>query len=403
MSRRVGVLTFHWAPHIGAHLQTYALYNVLANYFSTTIVNFIPKLSDLVRRLPSLRGCVIKHYYLLNRRHLIPALKSSVGEIFNYAFYVNIEKRKNVAYRHNLLVVRLSKPITTLEELKSFCEQFDVIVVGSDQVWNPSFLRHSDYAYLLPFKLRSAQKVAYAASIGVNDLDSIDQKILIKCKTCLSDFSDISLRERAHIPFISKLVGKEVKHALDPTLLITSDHWISKASPLKEGMALKRGEYFFIYNLNYDIMLMLDHVLDRLRRDFDVIAYSVPRIFPLQSARKLLHFIGLYSKGVKFLEFIDLFEFLWLVRNAKCVITDSYHGTIFSVIFKKNFVSIPPKGKSVRILDLLGLLGLKDRVAYTSNGVLQRLNNEIDYSHVEEKLDFYRRRSLEFLLSAIKS
>ncbi|MCC6055898.1 MAG: polysaccharide pyruvyl transferase family protein, partial [Desulfurococcaceae archaeon] len=105
---------------------------------------------------------------------------------------------------------------------------------------------------------------------------------------------------------------------------------------------------------------------------------------------------------IKFLEYIDPFEFLRLIAMSRYTITNSYHGTIFSILFEKNFITILPRGKSIRILDLLNLLGLRDRAVYDVNEALKRLEEEVEYKGVREKLEFHRRRSYNFLISAIK-
>jgi polysaccharide pyruvyl transferase WcaK-like protein len=132
----------------------------------------------------------------------------------------------------------------------------------------------------------------------------------------------------------------------------------------------------------------------------------MPRPFPLkQGIDNIKHIVKLRNKlGIVFIEYISPFEFLWFIRNARYVITNSYHGTIFSILFEKNFIAIPPQGKSKRILDLLDLIGLKKRVLHNYcniNKLLQILMEEIDYDIVIDKLKIHRDRSLDFLSSAL--
>lgn len=136
----------------------------------------------------------------------------------------------------------------------------------------------------------------------------------------------------------------------------------------------------------------------------DVIAYVVPRLFPLSnSLANFKLFAKMALRGVKFVEYIDPFEFLWLVKNAKYVITNSYHGTIFSIIFKKPFVTIPFRGRSSRMLDLLDLLNLRHRIANTSSEILRKLEDDIDFGEAERLIEFHKRRSLELLMSALSN
>ncbi|MCC6056445.1 MAG: hypothetical protein LM583_07200, partial [Desulfurococcaceae archaeon] len=160
MTLNVGILTFHWTPHIGASLQTIALYHTLYSRFNVSIINFLPRLSILVRPTVNL-GKIVEKYRGNSIRF---AMRTSLGEIANYLFQFGAEQRKELNHRKILEILKLTRPLRSLNELKEEVKHFDVIVVGSDQVWNPIFLRYSDYAYLLPFKVDGLKKVSYAAS-----------------------------------------------------------------------------------------------------------------------------------------------------------------------------------------------------------------------------------------------
>jgi len=346
----------------------------------------------------------IKHWRI-RRYGVVKGVLFSVGEFFNRIFLFSIEKRRKIAYENHLHRLNLSRPIYDLFELRKIVEEFDVVVVGSDQVWNPEFLVYSDYAYLLPFRLKKWRKVAYAASIGASDLSSVPAKILNMYSKCLRDFDFVSLRERTHAKFLSKLIGKEVHHTLDPTLLMDSEWWYQQI--LNTGgitdLDLEPGKYVFVYNLSYDTLVKLESLIHELISEgIDIVAYAMPRLSVRGNISNFLFFTKALLKDIKFVEYIDSFEFLWLVKNAKYIITNSYHGTIFSIIFEKPFVTIPFRGRSVRMFDLLDLLGLKHRIVYTPDEVLRKLKEDsIDFKKVKTILEFHRRRSLKLLMSAL--
>jgi hypothetical protein len=402
---KVGILTFHKALHVGAFLQAYSLYHILKTHFDTIIVNYLPKLYYISSPTISTKRLIVKHQWVY-KHGFTKRITSACGEFLNYISLFGIERRKEIVYENNLHKLSLSKPITNLDELRKVIEEFHIIVVGSDQVWNPEYLLYSDYAYLLPFKLGKTRKVAYAASLGIDDFKNIPSHVLDIYRKCLRDFDFISLRERSHVSFLSTLINKEIYHAVDPTLLINKEWWEAKARCVKgvTGLNVRTCEYVFIYNLNYDMLLKLEPLIDKLAHEgVGIIAYALPRPFPLcKSLNSLKHFIRLVKK-VKFVEYIDPFEFLWLVKNAKYVITNSYHGTIFSIIFEKPFVTIPFRVNATRMLDLLELLSLTNRIAYTNNEIMHKLNDNIDFNTVKTLLDFHRQCSLKLLINALNT
>jgi hypothetical protein len=409
MPEKVGLLTFHWAPHVGAYLQAYALYNVLRSFnLDVIVINFLPKLYAIVKPTTNLHDLLLKYHYIVSEeRSLSSTVRGIAGEILTQLFYLGFERRRKAIYETYATLMKLSRRVLSLNELRDVVNALDAVIVGSDQVWNPLYLRYSDYAYIIPFRLKDTRKIAYAASFGIDYLDSIPPRLLDIYKVWLRDFDAISVREQSDAVFLSKLVGKEIAHTLDPTLLFNNDWWGIHALPLSGCLLDDNADYVFVYNLTYDMMKLLEPFLNKLReKELTILAYYMPRPFPLkQGIEDIKHLIKVRNRlGVMFVEYISPFEFLWLIKNAKYVITDSYHGTIFSILFEKNFIVIPPRGKSKRILDLLNLLGLRERaisVCYDVGKLLQIMMEEIDYDLVMKRLEFYRSRSLNFLSSAL--
>jgi hypothetical protein len=409
MSKKVGLLTFHWAPHVGAYLQTYALYNILRNFnFDVTVINFLPKLYTLVKPTTNLRDLLLKYHYIVSGENsLSSTIRGIAGETLTQLFYLDFERRKKAIYETCTALMKLSKRILSLCELRDIVNTFDVVIVGSDQVWNPLYLRYSDYAYLIPVRSKNTRKIAYAASFGIDYLDSIPPHLLNMYKVWLRDFEAISLREQSDVAFLSKLMGREITHTLDPTLLLNNEWWSIHGAPPDARSLDNIADYVFVYNLTYDMIKLIEPLLNKLReKGLAILAYYVPRLFPLKQGMKdIPHLVKIRNNlGVIFVEYISPFEFLWLVKNAKYIITNSYHGTIFSILFEKNFVTIPPQKKSKRIFDLLNLLGLEKRAirAFLDiDKLLRILMEKVDYDPVMEKLEFHRFRSLNFLSSAL--
>jgi hypothetical protein len=275
--------------------------------------------------------------------------------------------------------------------------------VGSDQVWNPNLLRLSDFAYLLPFKLRNTKKFAFSASIAV-DVSSIPEGIIRLYKKTLPDFSFISVRERIHADWLSSLIKRKVYHTLDPTLLLDKRTF----EKLSKETSIPHDQYVLIYNIHYSSLPLAEKIVETLQ--LPAIIYEKLPLFPL---RKRI----LISKSPYFLKNAPSFlslgprEFIYLLENAEFVITDSFHGTALSIVFQKNFVSVITEvtaSMKSRITELLECLQLNDRIL-TLNDITDKnkmrmlLHRDIDYGSVNTVLESLRRQSLELLRQALKS
>jgi len=169
---------------------------------------------------------------------------------------------------------------------------------------------------------------------------------------------------------------------------------------------LLRDDFIFIYNIEAGMPLRLKPLIHRLiRSGYKILIYKLPRPIPAMNVlRSAVFAITTFShRKAKFVEYINPFEFLWIVKKATYIITDSFHGTIFSIIFERPFVAVRRPGANIRIIDLLDIFNLKDRLAYSSDDIERKLEEGIDYKAVKSLLEFHRKRSLELLETALTS
>lgn len=389
---RVGILTFHWANHYGAVLQAYALQSLLKGLSQeATIINFEPALSLVVSStiMPNKLG---RKYKVLSLP-ISKTLRCIAGEVTYYLPFMLDELTRARAfdeYRRGVLGVR-SKTIKDLDELRHECSKYSAIVVGSDQVWNPEYLKYSDYVYLLPFNLGNVLKIGFSASIGVKT-STIPQNIITLYRKCLKEFSIISLRENTHVKWLSEVLGREVYHTLDPTLLVNREDFekiSSSYEPLSE-------DYILFYNLDSSILPFVDDLEEML--GLPVLIYKKP----------IIREWGLYSKwaeGKKSFYHVGPGEFIDLLANAKFVFTDSFHGLALSVLFEKPvLVAIQGRASKVksRIEDLVRLLGLEEIVIKSRDDIRRALRIEIDYRDVKSRLSKSKKTSLDLLKNAFR-
>lgn len=363
---KVGILTFHNAINYGAVLQAYAL--------QQTVVALGAECEIIDYRCPA----VEKQYR-----------RKKMKECASWKVYVNdvvslhrLDKKKEAFrnFRHkNLLLSDQSETIS--EDLS---EKYDAVIVGSDQVFNPKNT-DGDSAYLLDFNGK-AKKIAYAASMGNNAyLNLWQEKYNVDYKTLLGAFSAISFREKDATDFVTDLLGQTYRTVLDPVLLASSSLWERFDTTHPEE------EYVFVYNLG-NIPLLVDFV-HTLHKKTKLKVCVVNKDI---KGDILLHKYSNVSS-------ISPEDFLRMLSGAKYVVTDSFHGTAFSILFRKNFYSVinPEKDNTnSRIKCLLSELNLENRMVSLVDGAdLDAISN---YDEAEQKIQDLRNDSLAWLKSALE-
>ncbi|MEM4452196.1 MAG: polysaccharide pyruvyl transferase family protein [Thermosphaera sp.] len=395
---KVGILTFHWANHIGAVLQAYALLRVLESLgHETYIVNYRPPGLKLVTSFVIRPDELIKKYGIL-RPPLRKMVRSMLGETIYCLLDLPGGTRKTLAFnsfREKYFKIEPNKSVESIEELRQECSNYDAIIVGSDLVWNPQTLMYSNFGYLLPFKLKNTMKIGFSASIGVEFLTR--KGMLTLYKYFLRDFKFISIWERRHAEELSKVLNRAVYHTLDPTLLVPREVFEEISSNHFKSV---REKYILFYNLDPGL-LPFTGVLEKLL-NLPVVIYKAPTTIHerLLYSKWLENKVSFYHMGPQ--------DFISLLKHADLVFTDSYHGLTLSVLFEKpvlvTTLGLPHRaGVKSRIEDLVELLGLQDRVVRRKEDIVRALRKDLeDYSAVRSKLRELRRTSIELLREALR-
>ena len=221
------------------------------------------------------------------------------------------------------------KELTDYEEEVYICEEdlekldIDFWICGSDQIWNTEITRGFNKGFFLDFKT-DGKKISYAVSMGIPELSKENEEDF---KRCINQLDNISVREEILIKYTEKFTNKNVTKTLDPTLLLDEKDY--------DDMILenKYGEYILIYALGPDERLT--QIARKIEKEKNV------KIIELNDKRKENYFCEQVSDG-------GPKEFLTLIKNAKAIITNSFHGTIFSIIFKKEFYTITRLNRNSR-------------------------------------------------------
>lgn len=354
---KIGIITYHNGSNYGAVLQSFALQYVLSTLsYKTYIINyqntFITKGLNKIRNGMSLLGLYYLWYDIVNYRQ---------------------NQRKIARFRHFFKDYYNLTPLNSANELKNSPMFFDLGICGSDQIWNPLLNHGFDDIYFLRFGSFKS-KMSYGSSLGAYKFDN--DVYNNQLKVFLSDFSRISVRENPDK--LKKLLNKEVKHVCDPTLLINADTW---AKSLR--ISHKNEKYLLVYAL----------------ADFESIV-DIARSIAIRRGMKTIC-IGKQMRNHRDVEYVldaGPIEFVDLFYNASYVVTNSFHGTAFSVNFKKQFISITHSKSPERAYTLLKLLGLwKQQVKIEDATADVPDISDADYAIATEKLEKFREESLMFL------
>ncbi|KHC90361.1 hypothetical protein Mc24_08374 [Thermotoga sp. Mc24] len=396
---RCGILSLvgrKYNNNYGAVLQAFALQTFLKKMgIKPEYIDYHPNVKP--------RSSIIK--YRLNKlvkRFRNDGVKVALKSIFEYIqirvnkqIFRNLEKirqQKFDNFREKYLSFS-EKSYTNIDDLQISMEKltgyhYHFLLVGSDQVWNPAIVSTNALrAYLLDFKIK-VPKISYASSVGHQIPTTLEDYY----KKCLKDFDFISVREKQSAQEIEKILGYSPKIVVDPTLLLTSEEWAKIISPPNFQV---RRPYIFVYDI-YRSKDILDAMED-LKTEY----VNYTPIIRLKKLRYRNCSYTYYTEGPS--------EFLWFVKNSDFVVTSSFHGTAFAIIFKKPFYSIlwdkPEKqGQNGRITYLLDELGLSDRYFVDPKEILRRgLDTDIDWNKVHEKLNAMRRDSVKWLLNALEN
>jgi hypothetical protein len=279
--------------------------------------------------------------------------------------------------------IRMSpKLYFSLKDLNQENHPYDVFIVGSDQVWNPRMNASMD-PYFLSFVQPGKRRIAYGASFGVSNFSDEVKKVI---KGQLDKFDAISMRETSGVQLVESLTGREAFPVVDPTLLLDESEWSQVSVPPSV-----KGDYILIYELKYS------RQLTRMATQL-AIKLGIKKIIRLCGD-------GWQSRSNEVEDVLDAgpAEFVGLFQRASFVITNSLHGTLFSIIFRKPFYYVNPQGSqnSGRISELLELTGLEDRYIEERDVAKEESILKIDYRETALRLKQMKVDSLAYLQRAI--
>ena len=358
--KTIGIFTYKHSNY-GAVLQCFALQRYLRNQseINVEVVNFTTSLhyqqDQFFRRWSN--NPIKQIAYMLLTLYRLPSLF----------------KRRTLTKKFKLENIQWSKLYSSEHQLLEDPPKYDVYCTGSDQVFNLS--GNYKNIYFLNFDTNNGRKVAYAPSLGSTPLN---QDTAVTLLSLLNNFHALSCREADGAQFLSEITKSDVPQVLDPTLLLTKEDWL-KVSKRPNFC----GDYILVYDLNgrHNLISIAKRVQAQHHMPIFCITDKVEAFYHVDKQ--------IYGAGPS--------EFLGLFAGAKYVITDSFHGTVFSIIFNKPFSSYIalPKSSS-RILSLLKNLGLEEHII-THDTLTKDRQFSIQEINVDQRLELLRAKSYEFI------
>lgn len=346
---KIGIVTFHWGTNYGGVLQSFALQSFLKRQgFDVQIINFAPT---------SYRDSFLRCFRARK-------LKTVISNIKNYSKEKNIDK-----FRKEYL--NLTARYSSLDEVKANTVSFDCLITGSDQVWNPYGIQTHGLVYFLPFGGNKTKKMSYAASFGCVNYP---KDVMKKIKPLITKFNAISVREKSGLDILNKEGFNDLKLLPDPTLLLDKVDYINLMGPNKPA----KTKYGFFYTLQPN-----QKTMDSI---YNGVSMKIKTISTLNIQSRTM--------GIE--------QWLRTIYNSEFVITNSFHGVIFSLLLNKNFIVVPIEGSLVgmndRIYTLLDRFNLRNRLIerYDEETIFYEINSPIDWDSIHKAQKELQEEALSF-------
>lgn len=371
MIKKVGTVTFHRAQNYGSILQTYALQRVVCELGKNLGLDIDYKVIDIMPKAQ-------KNLYSIYKKgfNTTNVIKNLVA--FFYYRKLTLKQKKFADFlQSNINLTNFCQNQESLEEIGA---EMDYCISGSDQIWN---VRSQDFEtfYYLDF-VKNAKKISYSASFGPLQIDWSKYNA-DKYRELLNAYDYISTREVGSQKNVEILTGKKAEIHVDPTLLLSKEQW----QQIQSDANYRNGKYILLYCLEptKQQLEIVKKISKKLHLPVVVTKYNNKNdIFN--------NFVKKYDAGPQ--------DFLALIDNAALVITSSFHGTAFSLIYQKNFYVLNGRTDN-RISDILDKVGLIERSIESIDEIKNVNLKNIDFSCVEKFLKEEQQRSKDYLNTAL--
>lgn len=372
---KISILTWLHNGNYGTVLQAYALQKYLRNKgYNVNNIDLHPsvieKTKNLIKQRNPLNLFLEKFEDMLNRK----ACPDKNG-------LVRKNQRIDEFLETNFILTRKIKRFVDLQEFK---DSYDVYICGSDQIWSPTYYSPS---YFFDFVSESKKKIAYACSFGVK---SVSAAKAAKMRRLIKRYHAVSVREKTGVAIMQQIVGSTPAVNVDPTMLLESTEWEEVVNH-----RIIEGEYMFCYFLSYNKQHWQKCIQTAKQLGFKLV------FVPKTKESYAIEGEKIYDAGPM--------EWVSLIKYASFVATDSFHGCVFSIIHRRNFMVFKrfddnsKESRNTRVYNLLETYGLGKVLVDNIDSYSPVMISESDYDAVIAKVNCNSQRSKDWLLNALNS
>ncbi|MFR3113362.1 MAG: polysaccharide pyruvyl transferase family protein [Gallintestinimicrobium sp.] len=384
--KKIGVCACYNTKNYGSMLQTLATGKILQNLgYDYEFIRYSrkPTLGLILRSIDRIPEKVRTKIRTINKKK----------KLSNYPEVAQGIEHRNKCFDSfmNQTFTSMSPCYDTITELRKAASNYAVVLVGSDQLWRPE--GYSTGFYNLMFVPENVPKIAYATSFGVSQIPESKKKI---AKQFLSRIDYIGVRELRASEMIKELIGREVPTVVDPTLLFSGKEWNDIIIPKN----IINEKYIFCYLLGSNPQHRV--WVNELKKRTGCKIVTIPFLDEFVEADISFGDYQIFNAGPA--------EFVNLIRKAEFVCTDSFHGSVFSILNHKKFVTFnrfsdeSKNSRNSRIESILKQTGLQSRrMTKEDQKIDEVIMEKIDYEQVEDKLVVMRETSLNYLKNALHS
>lgn len=388
--QKVALLSYQYWYNYGTCLQSYALWKYLETQgFPAEYLNFDWKYPvSLESHYAYFWEYKIPHHRLLGKiKYRLLSYYKALKEhdiLFQFLkdfIYFNNSRKFDAFYKK---FIRVSPPVSSVD-LHGIENDYRKFIIGSDQVWNPDCCEEKYFLhFLLDFVHDKKKKVAYAPSIGKTELDARTTDLFVKY---LKDFEYISCREETGCEILRSILSKEITQVIDPTLLLSPAEWMKIA---KYPARTEDAVICYVLGDKECIVKFAQNIAHAIQKNIIIItnSYSIIRKYGKMVA---------YGIGPR--------EFIGLLDKCACFVTDSFHGTIFSINFNKPFFSFMKRqggyttSDNSRIVDVLKHFHLEEQFREDDN---MAFSLDVDFMEANKILNRERHKSIQYLIRALE-
>ncbi len=355
--KKTAVISIFRTGNYGATLQAYALKQAIQEHQAgqAEIVNYC---------CDAIKGKI--NYNYLKKA----GLKNTIAAIVDKICYLPRMRKVN-----RFVDSYVTGPELTREQLPSLNSRYDFFLTGSDQIWNPD-IQQGDYSYLLDFVEDDYKKRSYGSSFGIKELPEACRATY---RELLSEYECITVRENTGADIVEALLGRRPQIVLDPVFLLTREEW-ERLLPER----IYQKDYIFTYRMSYS--KIITSVARRVQKETG---------YPIMASPFL---IG-YTPETRMYMGLSSLEWVRAIYDSSFVITDSFHGVVFALIFSKPFYYVVTtdhiKSRLSRLETLLGRLGIEGRIISSPEEC--DLKASMDYGRIQGMLQEEREKSIQIL------